>query len=173
MGSREIAFEAMGLRPLLGANFAAMAFAAAPITLRWSALIIILTTMMMGGNAHASPSFQYSGKPNLEFFLTQCRVRAAGYRVRELPLANVPAWQDVNGADLELSEVFDRDSRPANIHQAVWNDLARHAYRLIVPLIPQQHSSILVGAIGVYGHACVDGQVVGLAVAGPSSHCMH
>ena len=27
MDSREIAFEAMGLRPLLGANFAAMAFA--------------------------------------------------------------------------------------------------------------------------------------------------
>ena len=90
----------MGLRPLLGANFAAMAFAAAPITLRWSALIIILTTMMMGGNAHASPSFQYSGKPNLEFFLTQCRVRAAGYRVRDLPLANIPVWQDANGGNV-------------------------------------------------------------------------
>ena len=56
MDSRELAFEAMGLRPLLGANFAAIAFAAAPITrLRWSALIIILTTMMMGGNAHGTP----------------------------------------------------------------------------------------------------------------------
>ena len=94
----------MGLRPLLGANFAAMAFAAAPPTLRWSALIIILTTMMMGANAHASPpSFQYSGKPNLEFFITQCRVRATACRVKELPLANVPAWRDVHGAELELS----------------------------------------------------------------------
>ena len=97
MDSREIAFEAMGLRPLLGANFAAMAFAVAPTTPRWSALIIILTTMMMGGNAHASPSFQYSGKPNLEFFITQCRVRATAYRVKELPLANVPAWRGSRG----------------------------------------------------------------------------
>ena len=126
----------MGLRPLLGANFAAMAFAAAPPTLRWSALIIILTTMMMGANAHASPGFQYSGKPNLEFFITQCRVRATTYRVKELPLANVPAWRDVHGAELELSEVFDSVARPAHIYQAVWDDMSRHAYRMIVPLIP-------------------------------------
>ena len=62
----------MGLRPLLGANIAAMAFAVAPTTLRWSALIIILTTMMMGANANASPAFKCSGKPDLEYFLTQC-----------------------------------------------------------------------------------------------------
>ena len=54
----------MGLRPLLGVNLAAMAFAAAPSTLRWTALIVVLTTMMMGAD---SQSFQYSGKPKLEF----------------------------------------------------------------------------------------------------------
>ena len=77
--------------------------------------------------------------------LTQCRVRATGYRLKELPLANVPAWQDANGADLELSIVFDHASRPAHVHHAVWNDLSRHAYLMMVPLIPSQHASILVG----------------------------
>ena len=53
----------MGLKPVLGANLAAMAFAVAPPTLRWSALIIILTTMMMGGNASASlRGFQVLGE---------------------------------------------------------------------------------------------------------------
>ena len=70
----------MGLRPLLGANFAAMAFAAAPITPRWSALIIILTTMMMGGrNADASPCFQYSRES-----LTYDTIVYALYCVRRL-----------------------------------------------------------------------------------------
>ena len=131
----------MGLRPVLGANIAAMA----PTTLRWSTLIIILTTMMIGVNASSPGGFQYHGKQNLEFFLTQCRVRATSYRVKELPLANVPAWRDVNGNELELSEVFDHNSCPAHIHQAVWDDLSRHAYRMIVPLIPEKQASILVG----------------------------
>ena len=120
----------MGLRPLLGANFAAMAFAVAPTTLRWSAIIIILTTMMMGANANAPGGFQYRGKQNLEFFFTQaCRVRATSYRVKELPLANVPAWRDAHGNELELSEVFDSPARPHHIDQAVWDDMSRHAYR--------------------------------------------
>ena len=76
-----------------------MAFAVAPTTLRWSALIIILTTMMMGANANAPVSSQYNGKQNLEFFLVQCRVRATAYRVKELPLANVPQWRDVSAGD--------------------------------------------------------------------------
>ena len=43
----------MGLRPLLGVNLAAMAFAAAPPTLRWTALIVVLTTMMMGADSQS------------------------------------------------------------------------------------------------------------------------
>ena len=86
----------MGLRPLLGAS----AFFAVPVVLRWPALIIMITTMMIG----AQPvSFKYEGKASLEFFLKQCRVRAQSYRRKELPLNNVPAWRGAAGEDIELS----------------------------------------------------------------------
>ena len=76
----------MGLRPLLGAILGPMAFSIAPWAIRWSALIILITTMMVGGNAAgAGAGFQYNGTANLEFFLTQCRVRATTYRVQVLP----------------------------------------------------------------------------------------
>ena len=103
----------MGLRPLLGANLAAMAIAAAPKVLPWPLLLIMITTMMMGANAHgAGAGFQYQGTDSLEFFLAQARVRAADYRRRELPLANVPQWRDVNGVDVELTIILDNPQRP-------------------------------------------------------------
>ena len=73
----------MGLRPLLGAILGPMAFSIAPWTIRWPALIIVITTMVVGGNAAgASAGFQYNGTANLQFSLTQCRVRATAYRVQ-------------------------------------------------------------------------------------------
>ena len=136
----------MGLRPPLGANLAAVAIAAAPKVLPWPLLLIMITTMMMGANAHgAGAGFQYQGTDSLEFFLAQARVRAADYRRRELPLANAPQWRDPHGADVELTLILDNPQRPPTLHQAVWDDLSRHAYKMIVPLIPYQHASILVG----------------------------
>ena len=91
----------MGLRPLLGAS----AFFAVPAVLRWPALIIMITTMMIG----AQPSsFKYEGKASLEFFLKQCRVRAQSYRRKELPLNNVPAWR-VSSLLLTRSSLFAAD----------------------------------------------------------------
>jgi hypothetical protein len=52
--------------------------------------------MVMGTNANANPGFHYQGTQNLGVFLVQCRVRATGYRLKELPLADVHAWVDVH-----------------------------------------------------------------------------
>ena len=61
---------------------------------------------MMGANAHASPSFQYSGKPNLEFFITQCRVRATACRVKD----GDDSSDDESDSDSESESESDSDT---------------------------------------------------------------
>ena len=44
----------MGLRPLLSAIIGPMAFSLAPLAIRWPALIIVLTAMVVGANVAAT-----------------------------------------------------------------------------------------------------------------------
>ena len=93
--------------------------------------------------------FQFEGRETLDFFLTQCEVTASSWRRDRLPLNHPVQWRSIgpiNVRDLELSEVFNNATRPAYISPAVWNDMSREAWNLLIPLIKKkEHQGVIAG----------------------------
>ena len=74
------------------AFLSAAACMAAPIEHRWLSIVLILTTMMYGARA---VDFQFEGRENLDFFLTQCEVTASSWRRDRLPLNHPVQWRSI------------------------------------------------------------------------------